>query len=316
MTSYIIAGAGASGLYTAYRLLQSGKIKPGDTLQLFEWGPTHVGGRIHTYRFPKTMADGQYVEVGGMRFSTDENFPRSIDSGHILVQNLIVELGLQELVQPFVESPVRMYYLRGRTIYSNNISPALLPYNFDADFLARGYGSQTADAILGDMTTLFAPGSDKWTRKDWCKYFTTGTVPEKAATQSYPAGTPVHNIGYWNLLYDQLGDEGFDYVSDANGYTSNVINWNSADAMQANTDYGSNSAYSRLAGGYGLLFDSLAKNIVEMAAKVQSIPPIVMGHRLLNFEHDGAAFTCHFQDEQDGLTTVKGDYLFLAMPRR
>lgn len=35
-------------------------------------------------------------------------------------------------------------------------------------------------------------------------------------------------------MYDQLGGEGFNYVADGDGYTSNVINWNAADALQAN----------------------------------------------------------------------------------
>ncbi len=74
-------------------------------------------------------------------------------------------------------------------------------------------------------------------------------------------------MGYWNLLYDQLGDEGFDYVADGNGYTSNVINWNAADAMQANNDYGSSVSYQRLDGGYSLLFDALAARITALAAQ-------------------------------------------------
>ena len=52
MTSYVIVGAGASGLYTAYRLLRSKKLQDGDSVQLFEWSD-RPGGRIFTYDFPE-----------------------------------------------------------------------------------------------------------------------------------------------------------------------------------------------------------------------------------------------------------------------
>lgn len=62
-------------------------------------------------------------------------------------------------------------------------------------------------------------------------------MPPQLATLTFPAGTPIRDIGYWNLLYDQLGDEGFDYSADGTGYTSNVINWNSADQQRLQLHY-------------------------------------------------------------------------------
>ena len=44
-----------------------------------------------------------------------------------------------------------------------------------------------------------------------------------------------------------------------------MINWNAADAMQANNDYGSTSVYNRLDGGYSLLFETLADEIISLA---------------------------------------------------
>ncbi len=107
-----------------------------------------------------------------------------------------------------------------------------------------------------------APNAD---RPDWCTYFSSGEVPAGGATTSFPTGTPVRDIGYWNLLYDQLGDEGYDYAADGNGYTSNVINWSAADAFENNNDVGSGTSYMRLDGGYSLLFDALAAQITELA---------------------------------------------------
>lgn len=321
MANYVIVGGGASGLYTAYRLLKSGKLKAGqDTVNLYEWSE-RLGGRIYTYTFPDSK-DGLYVEVGGMRFATDSNFPKSIVEGHVLVQNMVVEMGLQGKVIPFVESPSRMYYLRGETFYEDGITdPSKLPYNFNAEFykfLQNVQKPYTADNILGAIASAFAPpnlGSNA-ARPKWCEYFAHGTVDQAAATTSFPQGTPVRDIGYWNLLYDQLGDEGFDYSADGTGYTSNVINWNSADAMQANNDYGSGINYSRLDGGYSILFQALAKQVESL---MQSYPGsgIHTRQQLVRLDDAAGITKCTFNNlVSDDTQSVAADHLFLAMPRR
>ena len=319
MTSYVIAGAGAAGLYTAYRLLSSNVLAAGDTVQLIEWSNSHVGGRINTYTFEGGDANGQYVEAGGMRFSTDPNFQSgSIQSGHVVLQNLIYEMGLESSVVPFVMSnPYRLYYLRGVNFYEQNIASTNLPYQFDASFKANDYDQKNAEYIFGAVATGFTQTTDPWSRAQWCNYFATGTVPSQVATATFPEGTPVRDIGYWNLLYDQLGDEGFDYVTDANGFASNTINWNSADAMQNNTEFGDNSVYSRIQGGYSLLFEALLQQILQLAEPRQSLAPILFGTQLAGFEYDqpSSTFSLTLVD-QNGTSTADCDVLFLAMPRR
>lgn len=327
MAHYVIVGAGPAGLYTAYRLLKSGKIGSGDTLNVYEWGQ-RPGGRIFTYTFPPSITtDGLYVELGGMRFATDgANFKpsmtpdsntTSIVDGHVLVQNMIVEMGLADKVVHFEMSPNRKYYLRGKTFLEDTItSTAVLPYNFNAEFdqfVAPLIGNETltADNVMGALGTKFGPPGNP-SREDWCKYFAGGAVSQANASAAYPAGTPVQYIGYWNLLYDQLGDEGFDYLADGGGYTSNVINWNSADAMQANGDYGSGAEYSRLLGGYGLLFDALAAAIEQLSPGC-----IQYGRRLAALVEGDGKSTCYFlQDGSDNPEVIRADYLFLALPRR
>ena len=58
-------------------------------------------------------------------------------------------------------------------------------------------------------------------------------------------------------MYDQLGSEGYDYTAAGNGYTSNVINWNSAEAMNANDEFQPGTAYKTLTGGYSSIFSRL-----------------------------------------------------------
>lgn len=336
MTDYVIVGAGAAGLYTAYRLLASGTLNEGDTVKLFEWSK-RPGGRIYTYRFPDsvyppgTQPNGLYCEFGGMRFAVDkDNFPyqpTKITEGHVLVQQMIIALNLQNKVVPFQQSKNRMYYLRGKNVYEDNIDPADLPYNFNSDFCRFLVDNKvslpyTADNILGAIARVFAPGlgGENADRAAWCSYYAAGTVDAAGATTSFPAGTTVSNIGYWNLLYDQLGDEGFDYAADGTGYTSNVINWNAADAMQANNDYGSGSPYMRLDGGYSLLFEKLAKQITALAARYPG-SGIFYDHRLMSLAESQTDNTtiCTFvrhQASECRTSTVAADVLFLALPRR
>ena len=343
MANHVIVGAGAAGLYTAYRLLKDGALPPGDTVQVFEWSD-RPGGRIYTYTFPDSVyppgvkPNGLYCEFGGMRFTTDkDNFPgkpSEIKEGHVLVQQTILALGLQNKVMDFLQSADRLYYLRGVNVYESDLdsikSLARVPYQFNAGFmkfLTTNVNPDpktlyNADTILGAIAGLFAPGlgSANADRAGWCTYYAQGAVPANGATPSFPAGAPVRDIGYWNLLYDQLGDEGFDYSADGTGYTSNVINWSAADAMQANNDYGSNIAYNRLDGGYSLLFKALAAEIGRMAAKYPG-SGIFYGQRLTTLKESSTDDTtvCTFVrhgGRETSTSMVIADTLFLAMPRR
>ena len=330
MTKYVIVGAGAAGLYTAYRLLKSGTLRSGDTVKVYEWAE-RPGGRILTYTFPETAGgNGLYCEFGGMRFATDPNFPdpAKIAEGHVLVQHMIIDLGLQGKVVPFQQSSSRLYYLRGGNVYEDEITSLTgLPYNFNHEFTNFVSANQvpkpyTADNLLGAIGNLFAPGlsASNADRGKWCSYYADGKITADNATPSFPVGTRVCDMGYWNLLYDQFGDEGFDYSADGTGYTSNVINWNAADAMQANNDYSSTVSYQRLDGGYGLLFDALAARVTELASKYPG-SGIFYRQQLMGLSESpmDSTTTCRFVDHskpRPAAYSVHADQLFLAMPRR
>jgi hypothetical protein len=323
MARHVIVGAGVSGLYTAYRLLKDGGLGAGDTVRVFEWSD-RPGGRICTYTFPEEVGgdDGLYCEFGAMRFAADPGFPRTVTEGHRMVQSLIVELGLAGGVLPFASSPDQLFYLRGHHLYASEmVALRNLPYGLGErfqTFLTDNDVSPpyTAESILDAVGNLFAPGlgGANAERPAWCRYFADGTVPARGATRSFPAGTPVGDIGYWNLLYDQLGDEGYDYVADGNGYSSNVINWSSADAIENNND-ATATGYMRLNGGYGTLVEALAKEIVGMAARYSG-SGISYGQRLVSLAEAGEATSCLFVDRDGVEKVIEADQLFLAMPRR
>src|SRR4051794_27218943 len=85
--TYSIFGAGAAGLYTAWRLLDGkakngkGKAKQlvkGDTLELYDWGhydfskddpgTRAAGARVCTWHYQNDQMKS-YLELGGMRYS-------------------------------------------------------------------------------------------------------------------------------------------------------------------------------------------------------------------------------------------------------
>ena len=120
MANYVVIGAGASGLYTAFRLLTGGSCARATKFRCMRPGPSRRADPVW-YTFPPAISqDGLYAEFGGMRFAVDARFPTQIVEGHVLVQNMLVELDLQNLVVPFLESTPkgsqpktgRMYYLR------------------------------------------------------------------------------------------------------------------------------------------------------------------------------------------------------------
>jgi predicted NAD/FAD-dependent oxidoreductase len=78
---YLIAGAGISGLYTAYRITQK---EPTAKICILE-ASTYIGGRLHTIKY-----DGLTFDGGGARFNTEQ----------IRIMSLVKELNLDKKMIP------------------------------------------------------------------------------------------------------------------------------------------------------------------------------------------------------------------------
>ena len=126
------------------------------------------------------------------------------------------------------------------------------------------------------------------------------------------------DIGYWDLMFDQLGSEGFGYTADGNGYTSNVINWNSAVAIQANNEFTPGTEYKTLTTGYSSMFNALFDAIVKLAKKKGvnfKYHPNTRLHSILQIDdviHYSIA-TRENPNKKSGSSTT--DAAWLAMPR-
>jgi hypothetical protein len=332
--TYSIFGAGAAGLYTAWRLLdgkvagekgRSKQLVEGDTLELYDWGKYDfskenpgtraAGARVCTWHYQNDPSKS-YLELGGMRYSDWNGDNNATAGGHRLVTTVIKQLGLDKYSVPFNESTNPLFYLRTKNMYLANITssnPA--PYHVDH------YGADDSPDTGFNVVENLA-GTEKnlpQTRAAWCDFYQHGRIAVDLPDSSvYKKGQLFRDIGYWNLMFDQLGSEGYGYTSDGNGYTSNVINWNSALALQANNEFTPGTEYKTLTTGYSSMFNALFDAIVKLAkAKGVSFEyhPDTRLHSILKIEnkiHYSIA-TRKTPDKKSASKTT--DAAWLAMPR-
>ena len=277
--TYSIFGAGAAGLYTAWRLLDGTakdekdspkQLSKGDTLELYDWGQYDfseanpgtraAGARICTWHYQNDKSKS-YLELGGMRYSEWDGTPQG--EGHRVVTTVISQLGLDKYSVPFNEATNPLFYLRTKNMYLNDItSTNQAPYNVDHFGAASSpdNGFTTVEGVAVTST------SGPTTRREWCSFFQHGRINiDMPETSIYKKGDLLKDIGYWNLMFDQLGSDGFNYTADGNGYTSNVINWNAAVALEANNEFTPGTEYKTLTTGYSAMFNALFEAIVTLA---------------------------------------------------
>jgi hypothetical protein len=333
---YSIFGAGAAGLYTAWRLL-SGKqagsrdaarqLHAGDVLELYDWGrydfsKQHAGTRAAGARvctwFYKDDPENSYLELGGMRYSFwdrgQHDTPRYTVPGHRLVTTVIEQLGLEPHSIPFNVTANQLFYLRSRNFYLNDISS-----NRPAPYAVNDFGAATTpDGGFGTLEGLAVP-PDPQTRRWWCKFYDTGTITSRMPDGSvFQQGDRLRDIGYWNLLYDQLGSEGYDYAADGNGYSSNVINTHTGVSISINDEFAPGAQYRTLSIGYSGMFNALFDRI-EALAKAKGIEfryrPDTRLHSIL-WQAGKAVFSYATRNEPN-LPAGHGEAeaAWLAMPR-
>jgi len=336
MKTYSIFGAGAAGLYTAWRLLwgtpknEAGKTKmlaKGDILELYDWGKYDfskenqgtraAGARVCTWHY-KNDKSKSFLELGGMRYY---EWSEELESGHLLVTTVINQLNLDNVPLsnysvPFNESINPLYYLRTKNLYLNDINssnPA--PYN------VNNYGAQASPQKGFSIIESLAvdPNAPPKTRKEWCEFYQTGKINVDLGESSvFKKGELLKDIGYWNLMFDQLGSEGFNYTADGNGYTSNIINWNAADAIQSNNEFAPGNEYKTLTTGYSSMFTALFQTIEALAVQKGikfNYHPNTRLHSILEIDHviHYTTATRKEPSKKSGSKTTQAAWL--AMPR-
>jgi len=325
--TYSIFGAGAAGLYTAWRLLDGEPtsklgaqklLGAGDVLALYDWGKydfskkapgtREPGARVCTWHYQDDRQKS-YLELGGMRYA---EWSADTQSGHRLVTEVIKRLGLDEISVDFNESLDQLLFLRNRNQYLSEIGPGNpAPYNIAADGATQSpyQGFAAVQNLVQSPTT----------RLGWCEFYQKGRLTKEPGNQSvFENGDRAADIGYWNLMFDQLGGEGYDYTADANGYTSNVINWNSADAFYNNNEFSPGNQYKTLTHGYSSMFTALFEAIEKLAEEKGVVLDYQPDTRLHSIhQKDGAVHftTATRADPWQPAQTKVADAAWLAMPR-
>jgi hypothetical protein len=333
--TYSIFGAGAAGLYTAWRLLdgkttskhdQAKQLSKGDTLELYDWGKYDfsredpgtraAGARVCTWHY-KDDKKNSYLELGGMRYSDWDGNDDAASGGHRLVTTVIEQLGLKKYSVPFNESTNPLFYLRTKNMYMNDINSSN-PAPYNVDHFGAATSPDNGFSIIQDLAMTPTEAS-KITRAQWCEFYQKGTISVDMPDASvYQKGDRMKDIGYWDLMFDQLGPEGFAYTADGNGYTSNIINWNSADAIQANNEFTPGTEYKTLTTGYSSMFNALFDAVVRLAKKKGvnfEYHPNTRLHSILQIDgviHYSTATRENPNKKSNSKTT---DVAWLAMPR-
>ena len=323
MATYSIFGCGPAGLYTAWRLIISNKLSSTDTLHLYDWGKYRFqneqdkarepAGRICTY-FYNNQPGNSYVEVGGMRYIQWDGTEKG--SGHRLVSTLIKRLNLEGEVEPFNTTEDPLFYLRQKHFYSSQISSSA-PAPYQADHCLATYPPDKCFSFLAKQ----ALGNQcPNTRIKQCAFYQEGKVPKSMESEVFLQESPLKNIGYWNLMYDQLGSEGYQYASAGGGYTSNLINWNSADALIYNSEFAPGGEFKTLVSGYSSLFVKLMHEIFTLCVKknitCEYHPHTKLRSIYINPQQDRQIiFTLSTAEQPHQIVkTAQTDYAFLAMP--
>lgn len=296
-----IVGAGVSGLYAGWRLL-SGDAANSATLRpllagrggaplavaLFERSE-RLGGRLFSVTPPGMPS--LRAELGGMRFLTTQSF----------VVHLVNHLGLPIAEFP-VNQPINRVYLRGRHFQLRDWSdPAKVPYDLPAEFRGR-----RPDQLMLEMIQRFVPNAGTLRDRDW-----DALKPTLKAD-----GRPLFNAGFWNLLLDTIGIEGYHFLHDALGYSGFVTNWNAVEAMQfLVADFVGNPEYRKLRDGFEALPRQFAARFTTSGGQILTHHQLRRVDRVTRDGEALLALTFLVWPEGRPLT-IYARHVVLAMPRR
>lgn len=290
-----IVGAGASGIYSAHRLLDT------TNLMVFDLSD-RIGGRL----FSKQLDGMDYMsELGGMRYITSQRLITSLIEG--------ADSPISKKVTP-IDFPMGtdgsdlIYYLRGKRYLQNDfvkkkdtVEKVIVNYG-----LRKEDEGLTADQLFSKVVYLVLKQSQWFVSKYAAKISNPsfGTYEIKLNTAEWLdvknnltydfddtpyTGKKINDIGFWNLIKDLIGQEGYNYLAEAGGYYSNTINWNSAEAFEYMIgDFSPEVSYKTLLEGFNKIILELAHLVdpslsIDTEGNVSNIgdgAKIKMRHRL------------------------------------
>jgi len=276
-----IVGAGVSGVYVGWRLLNAGAAK---SVTIYEQSK-RVGGRLLSLQPPGLP--GVWCELGGMRFTSNQP----------LVCGLIQQLDLASHPFPVTEDP-NINYLRGEIVRQQQFADPKVSLPYNLDWAEKG---MDPDSLLGWAIDQVIPGATKMKSKHLRPFL-----------ENYELdGRPLYDWGFWNLLARGLSHEGYELARATGGYDTPLLNWNALDTISLNFDLAVGVTYSALSGGYQSLPLTLAHQFQELGGTIE------LEQTLDRFKVDSDDKVVLYLSGQKGAAKkVQADALVLAMPRR
>lgn len=285
-----IIGGGVSGVYCAWRLLDSSTTTP-RSISIFEASP-RVGGRLLSVQPPGL--DGLHLELGGMRYST----------AHHHVQGLVDVFGLESLPFPVLE-PGNIAYLRGHRLRRSDLKdPEKLPYRIPPeDFRGLDIGF-TALAAERYLRVVLNRDDVDLQAIDW----------HRVAKEARFHGHPVTNLAMRFVYERSVSGESRRLSEDSSGYAT-IYHGSAAAGFPWNLrDYHASVEFRRLSNGFCSLIRALRDRFTTAGGTIH------LETRLVGFDveadEDGKPVVA-FEVERDGVRTAHhARRLILAMPRR
>ena len=281
-----IIGGGVSGVYSAWRLKQK---HPNLKIEVFE-GSDHIGGRLLSVK-PPGIPD-MVAELGGMRIMNTQ----------IRINALIKELNKQLPAQkqiknyPFpVDEPQNIAYLRGVHMRLSDFTgkPDKVPYQLS--FLEKG---STSGSIVTNALEQIIPGITN-------PKLTEAQRIEMSANAEFD-GKPLHQQGFWNVLYKVISGEAYQFCLDSGGYNTTLLNWNAADAIPwFLSDFGNGTKYFGFTNGFQQVPIVLGELFQKLGGTIH------LNTKLEAFDWKNNQFELQMSNEH-----ITAGKVILAMPRR
>lgn len=289
-----IIGAGVSGLYAGWRLLQDPPSKLSSStpkglppnIQVFEMSQ-RIGGRLLSV-VPPGMPH-VVCELGGMRYTSTQTLVRGL-----------VEDVLKLNTHPFpVAESNNLAYLRGKRLRLQELSdPNKVPYVLD--YPERDV---PVSSLISYAINQLIPGFSSLTPYQM----------RKTLQNFVFDGKPFYKQGFWNVLLRVLSDEAFSYTRDAGGYESVVHNFNAVDMTLLNlADFTGDVTFHGVTDGFESVPLALSERFLQLGGQLH------MGHRLqcmkaTTLEDQSQGVALHFEGRE---SPVYARHVILAMPRR
>lgn len=269
-----IIGAGAAGLYVAWRLLAEPAYQK-KSIALFD-AADRLGGRILSVTVPEVP----YVaELGAMRYLPEQILTRSLIEDRLQLEHL--DFGFE----------TQGYFLREKYVSQKSIAlakksrPPQNVFPYDVDELETGktpielivLSIQRALRVLEmanvksrqearsvsvatfrrklrdlDQNTLLSNLVGRFTGKEWRLIKRYGRID----------GRRLYDVGFWDLIRRFLSQEGYNLAYDGSGGFQHL---NAADAMVWFLSDFTGSPYRTVAGGMGQLVNKLKEEIIDRA---------------------------------------------------